>query len=94
MINDDDLVSILQSGATASLTYDQLDRLTQQTLPTTPNPVSTAWNFDTAGRLSSVTSTRNGTGLDSHTYTRDPVGNITQEVITGSSQLHLDLWLR
>jgi RHS repeat-associated protein len=81
--NDDDRVSILQNGATASLTYDALDRLSQQSLPATPNPVTTAWSFDAGGFLSSVTSTRNGTTLDSHSYTRDAVGNITQEVISG-----------
>jgi hypothetical protein len=47
--------------------------------------VTTAWAFDTAGFVSSVTSLRNGTTLDSHAYLRDPVGNITQETLTGST---------
>ena len=72
----------MQDSATTTLTYDPLDRLSKRSLP---NGVFSSWSFDTAGRLSSVTSLRNGTGLDSHTYTRDAVGNITQEVLTGSS---------
>jgi hypothetical protein len=53
--------------------------------PSHPNPVTTAWSFDSAGFLSSVTSLRNGTTLDSHTYLRDAVGNITQETISGQT---------
>jgi YD repeat-containing protein len=62
-----------------------IDRLSQQSLPATPSPVTTAWSFDTAGFLTSFTSLRNGTTLDSHTYLRDAVGNITQEMLTGAS---------
>jgi YD repeat-containing protein len=83
--NDDNMVSIAQNGATASLTYDALNRLTQQSLPAIPNPVTTARSFDSAGRLSSLTSSCNGSTLDSHTYTRDAVGNLTQEVIGGAN---------
>jgi hypothetical protein len=68
-----------------ALTYDALDRLSQQSLSATPNLVTTVWSFDTAGFVSSVTSLRSGTTLDSHTYLRDAVGNITQETLTGSS---------
>jgi YD repeat-containing protein len=82
---DDNRTSILQSGATATLTYDQLDRLSQQSLPASLGPVTTAWSFDSAGFLSSITSQRSGTTLDSHTYLRDAVGNITQETLTGAS---------
>src|SRR5205823_6497445 len=35
--------------------------------------------------VSSVSSLRSGTTLDSHSYLRDAMGNITQETLTGSS---------
>jgi YD repeat-containing protein len=82
---DDNRVSILQNGATATLTYDALDRMSQQSLPATPNLVTTTWSFNAAGFVSSVSSLRSGTTLDSHTYLRDPVGNITQETLTGQN---------
>ncbi|MGH3577795.1 MAG: RHS repeat-associated core domain-containing protein, partial [Mycobacterium sp.] len=83
--NDDNLTGITQNGTTANLTFDALNRLTLQSLPTRPHPVTTAWAFDAAGFLTSVTSANNGTTLDSHTYTRDAVGNITQEVLGGAN---------
>jgi YD repeat-containing protein len=43
---DDNRVSILQNGATATLTYDALDRMSQQSLPATPNLVTTTWSFN------------------------------------------------
>jgi RHS repeat-associated protein len=77
----DQVTSIVQGGQTSSFVYDALARMTKRTLP---NGVSTDWAFDSAGFLASVISKRSGTTFDSHVYTRDNVGNITQENRNGS----------
>jgi YD repeat-containing protein len=49
------------------------------------NPAGVRPTLGPAGFVSSVTSLHSGTTLDSHTYLRDAVGNITQETLTGAS---------
>jgi hypothetical protein len=52
---------------------------------TLPNGVTTEWNFDWDGYLTSLVSKRNGTSFDTHSYTRDRESNITQEVVNGTT---------
>lgn len=70
------LSSMTQGAGAYSFSYDPLNRLTQRQLP---NGVSTDWSLDAAGFVSSILSRRGGTTVDSHVYTRDPVGQITGE---------------
>ncbi|MFN3650594.1 MAG: RHS repeat-associated core domain-containing protein [Armatimonadota bacterium] len=78
----DQLSSITQNGLTAFFVYDGAGRRTQDNLP---NGVSVNRVYDNAGRLQTLTAVRSGTTLDSHSYTRDGVGNITQHTANGST---------
>lgn len=74
------LTSINQGASAYSFSYDPLNRLTERRLP---NGVSTVWSLDAVGLVSSILSQRGGATVDSHIYTRDPVGQILSEDANG-----------
>jgi RHS repeat-associated protein len=77
----DQVTGITQNSLTAVLDYDGLGRLIKRTQP---NGVFTDWAFDAGGFNTSVISKKGALTLDSHVYTRDAVGNITQENRNGT----------
>jgi YD repeat-containing protein len=83
--NVDNLTSVTQGTQISTFTFDAVNRLTRQTLPTgVGTEVTTDQTFDAAGYLTSLVSKRGATVIDSHTYTRNPVGLLTQENDNGT----------
>jgi YD repeat-containing protein len=78
--NNDNVTGITRNGLTTGITYDALNRRSVQTLP---SGVTTNWAYDAHGFVSLILS-HNG-NLDGHGYTRDAVGNITQENVNGGT---------
>jgi hypothetical protein len=66
--NNDNPTAITRNGLTTTISYDQLNRRSLQTLP---SGVTTNWYYDAHGFVNLILS--NNGNLDGHGYTRDAV---------------------